>query len=268
MPRPVYFFLSSRSLFSLGYWVLMPAWPLGVDLHQGPARHRPAQRPSPESLKQAALDRSAWTKQIEAKSYQRRSKPIRADDHRAPDRPHAVRRQLRGVPWRDAKGGHGFPNLTTTSWLWGGDAGSDRRDHPRRHQFAASRQPQLRRCRPSAATDAPARPISTMSWPIVRSLSDPSTAKTAKPGDVDGRQGRVRRQLRRLPRRRRQGQDATRAPEPDRQVLDLWRRCADDLRTTLWGGRQGHMPTWEGRLSPLDRKILALYLFDLRRPTP
>ena len=26
------------------------------------------------------------------------------------------------------------------------------------------------------------------------------------------------------------------------------------------------MPTWEGRLSPLDRKILALYLFDLRAP--
>ena len=35
--------------------------------------------------------------------------------------------------------------------------------------------------------------------------------------------------------------------------------------TTVWGGRQGHMPSWEGRLSPLDRKILALYLFDLRR---
>ena len=29
--------------------------------------------------------------------------------------------------------------------------------------------------------------------------------------------------------------------------------------TSVWGGRQGHMPTWEGRLSPLDRKILALY---------
>jgi cytochrome c oxidase cbb3-type subunit 3 len=33
----------------------------------------------------------------------------------------------------------------------------------------------------------------------------------------------------------------------------------------VWGGRQGQMPSWEGRLSPLDRKILTLYLFDLRR---
>jgi cytochrome c oxidase cbb3-type subunit 3 len=39
------------------------------------------------------------------------------------------------------------------------------------------------------------------------------------------------------------------------------------IYTTVWGGRQGHMPTWEGRLSALDRKILALYLVDLRGPT-
>jgi hypothetical protein len=26
------------------------------------------------------------------------------------------------------------------------------------------------------------------------------------------------------------------------------------------------MPTWESRLSALDRKILALYLVDLRKP--
>jgi cytochrome c oxidase cbb3-type subunit 3 len=40
---------------------------------------------------------------------------------------------------------------------------------------------------------------------------------------------------------------------------------ADSVSNTVWGGRQGHMPSWDGRLSPLDRKILALYLFDLRR---
>ena len=40
---------------------------------------------------------------------------------------------------------------------------------------------------------------------------------------------------------------------------------AESIANTVWGGRQGQMPSWEGRLSPLDRKILALYLFDLRR---
>ncbi len=40
------------------------------------------------------------------------------------------------------------------------------------------------------------------------------------------------------------------------------------IEATVWGGRQGHMPTWENRLSALDRKILALYLVDIRSPTP
>ena len=38
------------------------------------------------------------------------------------------------------------------------------------------------------------------------------------------------------------------------------------IYTTVWGGRQGHMPTWEVRLSSIDRKILALYVADLRMP--
>ena len=39
----------------------------------------------------------------------------------------------------------------------------------------------------------------------------------------------------------------------------------ETIFTTVWGGRQGHMPTWEGRLTPVERKVLALYVFDLRR---
>ena len=40
----------------------------------------------------------------------------------------------------------------------------------------------------------------------------------------------------------------------------------ETIFTTVWGGRQGHMPTWEKRLSLVDRKILALYVFSLRSP--
>ena len=36
------------------------------------------------------------------------------------------------------------------------------------------------------------------------------------------------------------------------------------IDTSIWGGRQGRMPSWENRLSNLDRKILALYLVDKR----
>jgi len=42
----------------------------------------------------------------------------------------------------------------------------------------------------------------------------------------------------------------------------------ETIETTVWGGRQGLMPTWENRLSDVDRKILTLYLLDKRTATP
>jgi cytochrome c oxidase cbb3-type subunit III len=41
---------------------------------------------------------------------------------------------------------------------------------------------------------------------------------------------------------------------------------AQSILTTVRNGRQGHMPTWENRLSAVERKILALYIFGLRSP--
>ena len=41
---------------------------------------------------------------------------------------------------------------------------------------------------------------------------------------------------------------------------------ANALYADVWGGLQGQMPAWEGRLSPIDRKILVLYILDRRRP--
>jgi cytochrome c oxidase cbb3-type subunit 3 len=37
---------------------------------------------------------------------------------------------------------------------------------------------------------------------------------------------------------------------------------------TVHGGRQGHMPTWDERLSAADIKILALYVHSLSSPAP
>src|SRR6516164_8226599 len=68
VPRAVYFFLTIAFLFSLGYWVLMPAWPLGVTYTKGllgiDQRNIVA-----ASLREAAADRSVWTKKIETESF-------------------------------------------------------------------------------------------------------------------------------------------------------------------------------------------------------
>lgn len=38
---------------------------------------------------------------------------------------------------------------------------------------------------------------------------------------------------------------------------------AQTVFTTIYSGRQGHMPHWEGRLTPVDIKLLALYVDTL-----
>lgn len=50
---------------------------------------------------------------------------------------------------------------------------------------------------------------------------------------------------------------------------DAWIYGGDrtSLYWTIYGGRQGHMPHWEGRLSPVERKILTLYILDLPEGT-
>ena len=42
----------------------------------------------------------------------------------------------------------------------------------------------------------------------------------------------------------------------------IWTHGGDEasIYNDVWGGLQGQMPSWEGRLSPIDRKILALYV--------
>ena len=120
VPRPVYFFLIVTALFSVVYWVLMPAWPLGVTYTKG-LLGIDQRNTVTESLKQAALERSVWTKRIEAGSF----KEIQAD----PGLMDIVRQTGRTLfgdncaacHGSNAQGGKGFPNLTTASWLWGGD---------------------------------------------------------------------------------------------------------------------------------------------------
>src|SRR5215813_2020742 len=119
VPRAVYFFLTLAFLFSVGYWVLMPAWPLGVTYTKGllgiDQRNLVA-----ASLQEAALERSAWTKKIETEQFA----AIQSDP-----RLMTIVRETGGALFGnncavchgvDAKGGPGFPNLATTSFLWGG----------------------------------------------------------------------------------------------------------------------------------------------------
>jgi cytochrome c oxidase cbb3-type subunit 3 len=265
VPRPVYFFLITTALFALGYWILFPAWPLGVSYTRGLLGID--QRTSVnEALQRAAQDRATWAKRIETESYP----AIQAD----PALMTVVRQTGRTLfgdncaacHGTNARGSKGFPDLTTESWLWGGDPESIAETI---RVGINSTHPDSRVAQMLAFGRDKILPRTDVENVVgyVQSLSHAAAAKQI-PADrlaagakvfadncasCHGDDGK--------------GKSDVGAPDlTDRNWI--YGGDAQSLFTTVWHGRQGHMPTWENRLGVLDRKILALYLVDLRSRNP
>lgn len=260
VPRPVWFFLIVTALFALGYWVLMPAWPTGITYTKGllgiDQRNIVA-----ESLKTAALERSVWTKRIESESFAQ----VQADP-RLMDAVRQTGRTLFGdncavCHGTKATGGNGFPNLTTDSWLYGGSPEAIvetirvgiNSAHP---ESRVSQMPAFGRDKILARNE-----IESVAH-YVQSLSKPSSRPA---NEIEAGRKIFLTGCAACHGDNAKGKTETGAPD----LTDAFWIYGGDLQsiyTTVWDGRQGRMPTWEARLSPLDRKILALYLVDLRTP--
>ncbi len=264
VPRLVYFFLALAFLFSVGYWLLMPAWPLGVTYTKGllgiDQRNVVA-----ASLKEAAADRDVWTRKIQSESYA----AIQSDAQLMAvvrETGHALfGNNCAACHGIDAKGGPGFPNLTTSSWLWGSkpeDIFNTIRvginsGHPDTH---VSQMPAFGRDGMLPRADI----LKVIAY--VYSLSHPNAK------DVDPKTAEAGKAIYAANCVACHGEDAKGNPELGAPNLTdqfwIYGGNLEAIDATVWGGRQGRMPTWEGRLSELDRKILTLYLLDKRASAP
>ena len=263
VPRAVYFFLITTFLFSVGYWILMPAWPLGVSFTRGLLGIDQRETVT-KSLQQAVLERSVWTKRIEAEDFA----AIRADAGLM----RVVRETGRTLfgdncaacHGTNAKGSKGFPNLTTAAWLWGGSpeqiaetirvgVNSGHPNARSSQMLAFGRDQVLKR-------DEIENVVA-----YVRSLSAPAGAAQAKAVEA----GRAVFAANCASCHGEEGKGNPELGAPD-LTDNIWLYGGDEasVYATVWGGRQGHMPSWESRLTALDRKILTLYVADLRAVKP
>jgi cytochrome c oxidase cbb3-type subunit 3 len=260
VPRAVYFFLALAVLFSVILWILMPAFPtwtsytkglLGIDQRIIVA----------DDLKRAAADRAAWAGRIEAKEFA----AIQGD----PQLMEYVRESGRTLfgdncaacHGRAAQGGKGFPTLTSSSWLWGGDPDAIAEtirvginsSHPESRvsqMLAFGREGMISR-EDIENVVAYVRSLSNQPGLLAEKVAAGREVFAANCASCHGETGA--------------GQTNVGAPN----LADaFWIYGGDEeaIFNTVWNGRQGHMPTWESRLSALDRKILTLYLVDLRKP--
>ena len=263
VPRAVYFFLIVTVLFSLIYWVLMPAFPLGVTYTKG-LLGIDQRTTVMELLKQATLERETWTRRIGTESYQ----AIQADPNLM-----KIVRQTGHTLFGDncaachgfnAKGGKGFPDLTTASWLWGGDPEAIAEtirvginsSHPKSRvgqMLAFGRDKML----PPPDVD------NVVGY--VQTLSDPAASKQIPPARLAAGKATFASMCASCHGDDGKGKLEVGAPDlTDKH--SIYGSDAQSILTSVWSGRQGQMPSWEGRLSAADRKILTLYLLDLRSP--
>lgn len=265
VPRVVYIFLSLAFVFAVIYWLLMPAWPLGVTYTKGllgVSQHSLVDA----DLKAAAADKAVWTDKI--------AKMKLTDIEADPALMHIVRETARplfgdncaachGI---DAKGGPGFPDLVDSSSLWGRDAdaimetvrvgvNSEHEDSRTSQMLAFGRDGMLDR---DSILHVAA---------FVQSLSNPALASGPEAASVAAGHEVFTKNCASC-----HGADGTGNTELGAPNLTdhFWLYGGDrqSIYTTIYGGRQGHMPTWEGRLSEVDRKMLTLYILDLAPKGP
>ncbi|HEX6959379.1 MAG TPA: cytochrome-c oxidase, cbb3-type subunit III [Ferrovibrio sp.] len=260
VPWPIIAFLIATVLFSVAWWILMPAWPLGrtytkgllgVDVRQEVAA----------GLRAAAEKRAVWTQRIDKEDFAAiladaaLMKDVRETGHALFGDNCAA---CHGI---GAKGGPGFPSLVDGAWLWGGTPEAVfetirvgvNAQHPesRSSQMPAwGRDQMLDR---AAITDVVS---------YVYALSHPGQAKKADAGHISAGEKIFADNCAACHGADAKGNAETGAPD---LTDSFWLYGGDEasIYESVYNGRQGHMPSWEGRLSETDRKILALYLIDL-----
>lgn len=259
VPWPVWAFLTATAIFAVIWWVLMPAWPLGTTYTKG-LLGADVKQDVASGLKAAADSRAAWTQRITSEDLS----AIAADAALMQDvreTGHALFGDncaaCHGI---GAAGGPGYPNLTDARWLWGGSPdevfetirvgiNSEHADTHASEMPAWGRNAMLE----PDAIRATATYVHDLSHPGTGAADLVATGQKVFAENCAACHGEDAR-----------GVAGTGAPD----LTDAFWLYGGDLAsiyTSIYDGRQGHMPTWEARLSETDRKILTLYVLDLGR---
>ena len=265
VPRGVLMFLIVTHIWAIAWWFLVPAWPLGTTYT--PGLLGVDQRTTVQTrVVEGRRDRAGWATRLETEPYD----AILADE----DLMQTVRqtgRQLFGdncaaCHGQDGKGRANFPDLTDNDWLWGGSP--ELIEQTMRvgvnTQHPDSRIGQM----PAFGRDEMLDREQVRSVAAyVYSLSHPDYST---PENVDriaaGREVFVA-TCAACHKENAQGNPEVGAPN----LTDghwLYGGDLDTIIASVHRGRQGHMPSWDERLTDGDIRTLALYVHDLGTQQP
>lgn len=264
IPRMVWFFLVLTTIIAIIMWVLFPAWPLGKDYTKG-VLHSNQHKDLEASLERGETVRATWSAKFENQTIETLQLDpsamvlVRANGHRL------FQDNCAMCHGNDAKGARGFPDLTDDQWLWGGspeaimqtlrhgiNANSDETRNStmmaygRDRMLSATQQRQVVSYVQSLSAQSSDAHAVTSFFDEVHAGSEIFAVQCSS---CHGRDGK--------------GMQTTGAPN----LTDddwLYGGSRADIEATLYNGRKGVMPHWGQRLSEVDRKMLTMYILDMR----
>jgi cytochrome c oxidase cbb3-type subunit 3 len=266
VPRGVLMFLVVTHIFAVLWWLLMPTWPLGWTYTQGLLGWNQHQL-TKQAIQSNEARRASWTKQIETLPFDQ----IQANEQLMSVVMQTGHRlfgdNCSACHGRDAKGNGNYPDLTDDDWLWGNGSPEAIAEtmrvginspHP---ESRISQMPAFGR--DQMLSGAEVRTVAT----YVYSLTHPESSTPDKVAQIDAGHELFMTNCAGC-----HGDKGTGDPEAGVPNLadNFWLYGGDlaTIITTIHGGRQGHMPTWDERLTPADIKILALYVHALNVASP
>ncbi|APO72253.1 cbb3-type cytochrome-c oxidase subunit FixP 2 (plasmid) [Rhizobium gallicum] len=265
VPRGVLIFLIVTHIWAIAWWFFVPAWPLGTTYTKGVFGID--QKTTVEAqVVEAEHARSGWTSRIETEPYD----TIVADEALM-ETVRNTGRQLFGdncaaCHGRDGKGRANYPDLTDDDWLWGGGpqlieqtmrVGINTR-HPesRIGQMPAFGRDQM-------LDRSQVRSVAA----YVYSLAHPDYSTPENVERIEaGREVFITTCA------ACHGEDAEGKRDVGAPNLTdsswIYGGDLDTIVVSVHGGRQGHMPTWDERLTTAEIRMLALYVYDLGTQQP
>jgi cytochrome c oxidase cbb3-type subunit 3 len=265
VPRGILIFLVVTHVFAVLWWFLMPTWPLGTTYTKGlldTDQHKIIE----QKLVEAKEDRAAWVNRIDEASFDE----ILAD----PQLMEIVKstgHQLFGdncaaCHGRNAKGGANYPDLTDHDWIWGGGPETIAQTittgvNTSHEQSHISQMPAFGR---DGMLDA--GQVSNVAA-YVYSLSHPDYSTPDRIEAINAGRQVFLTTCAACHGENAKGNQEVGAPNLTDNVW-IYGGDIDTIVTTVHGGREGHMPTWDERLTKSQIKILATYVYSLGLENP
>lgn len=265
VPRGVLMFLIVTHVWAIAWWFFVPSWPLGDTYTNGFLGVD--QRTTVEArVVHGQRERATWEKRLETESYD-----IILADEAMMKTVQSTGQQLFGdncaaCHGRDGKGRAFYPDLTDDDWLWGG--GPELIEQTLRVGINTAHPDSRIAQMPAFGRDEMLDREQVRSVAAyVFSLTNPDFSTAQNVERIEAGKEVFATTCAACHGENGEGNREVGAPNLT-DAYWVYGGTLDNIIASVHGGRQGHMPTWDERLTTAEIRTLALYVHDLGTRQP